>query len=199
MRRAAAGSNLKSLAFQSHVTSIFIHSHFVTRFVYDWNAMPPKQKPKHLQARVTFLDQAAKLLANQQFTSKDSTFQDENTTRHTGLPLYLASQLRVVAKRSQLQVGREVKRGICKTCATPLLPGKTSLAERENRSKDGKKPWADVDTVTCLNCGTKKRFPVGATRQKRKSQRIRDSVATSLPNEDSKNAALNAKSGGQKG
>ena len=165
--------------------------------------MPPKQKPRHLQARVAFLEQAAKLLANQQFTTQECTFQTDDTTKphspNTGLPLYLASQLRVVAKRSQIQVGKDVKRGICKTCSTPLVKDKTSLAERENRSKDGKKPWADVDTITCLNCGTQKRFPVGATRQRRKSQRLIDAVATAQPNEDSTNASLDAKDGGKNG
>ncbi|KAF2149634.1 RNAse P, Rpr2/Rpp21 subunit, partial [Myriangium duriaei CBS 260.36] len=132
-------------------------------------------RARHLQARVLFLDKAAKLLAEQQFSApnESSSSKDDASPKHynTGLPVVLASHLHTVAKRGQIRVDANVKRGFCKTCATPLLEGKTSATRVENASKQSKKPWADVETITCLRCGTKKRFPVKAQRQKKKSQR----------------------------
>jgi ribonuclease P protein subunit RPR2 len=57
-----------------------------------------------------------------------------------------------------------------------LIYGSTCTNEVENKSKDGKKPWADVLVRRCATCGLEKRFPVAAKRQKRRSQR-------SLPNQ----------------
>jgi len=64
-----------------------------------------------------------------------------------------------------------VKALLCKRCDVLLVPGSTSSVTVENASRGGKKPWAEVEVVRCLACGAEKRFPVGATRQKRKTRR----------------------------
>jgi len=38
--------------------------------------------------------------------------------------------------------------------------------ESENRSKKGRKPWAEVLVVRCISCGATKRFPVGSRRRR---------------------------------
>lgn len=133
--------------------------------------MAKAAKAKHLQARVTFLDQAAKLLASRSVPETASQSSVGSSTPAKGLPLLLSAHMRTVAKRSQIRLSGDVKASICKTCCTPLLHGNTSSTYTENASKGAKKPWADVSIVECLNCGTKKRFPIGATRQKKRKLR----------------------------
>lgn len=41
----------------------------------------------------------------------------------------------------------------------------------ENKSRGGRKPWADVIVVECFTCGRSRRFPVNAPRQLRKHLR----------------------------
>ncbi|KAL2356690.1 RNAse P Rpr2/Rpp21/SNM1 subunit domain-containing protein [Cryomyces antarcticus] len=101
---------------------------------------------------------------------------DSHRNPATGLPLYLLSHLRAVSMKSQIRMSQEMKRSICKRCNTLLLPGTCSTRKAENRSKNGRKPWADVLLVGCASCGAEKRFPTGSDRQTRKSNR------TQLPN-----------------
>ncbi|KAF2227215.1 hypothetical protein BDZ85DRAFT_467 [Elsinoe ampelina] len=174
-------------------------------------------KSRHLQARVTFLDRAAKLLAAQQFTiptnvarttplpdTPSTTAQDDSTTTipqtavtntttndtpqipNTGLPLLLSSHMRTVAKRGQVRIAQDVKRSICKICSTPLIEDKTSSTRIENASTGGRKAHADVKVVECLNCGGLKRFPIGARRQAKRSQRTGRKVRTEGQAKDAK-------------
>ncbi|KAG8629367.1 hypothetical protein KVT40_003232 [Elsinoe batatas] len=166
-------------------------------------------KSRHLQARVTFLDRAAKLLAAQQFTASinvvrstkipdapnnaahanhtgtlqdtattDTTANDTPQSTNTGLPLLLSSHMRTVAKRGQVRIAQDVKRSICKICSTPLIENKTSSTRIENTSTGERKAHADVKVVECLNCGGVKRFPIGARRQAKRSQRKDRKVLT---------------------
>ena len=83
----------------------------------------------------------------------------------------LISHLRSVSLKGQIRLSPALKHSICKRCDALLVPGGTSSVRVENKSRDGKKPWADVLVVTCLVCNATKRFPVGAKRQCRKGQR----------------------------
>lgn len=132
--------------------------------------MAKTAKAKHLQARVMFLDQAAKLLASQTVDNPAPQF-NVGQSQPRGVPLLLSSHMRSVAKRSQIRLSTNIKRSMCKTCSTPLLDGKTCSTRIENTSQGGKKAWADNEVIECLNCGAKKRFPIGATRQKKKKLR----------------------------
>ncbi len=89
----------------------------------------------------------------------------------TGLPRHLLSHARAVSMKSQIRLSPTIKQSICKRCYVLLVPGSTSMVRMENRSRGGRKPWADVLVTTCNFCGTTKRFPVGAKRPPPQSQR----------------------------
>ena len=82
-----------------------------------------------------------------------------------------ASQSRAIARKATIRLTPAMKHSICKTCDTILLPGTTSSIFVENSSRRGRKPWADMLVITCNACGASKRFPVGAKRQRRKTER----------------------------
>jgi ribonuclease P protein subunit RPR2 len=137
---------------------------------------------KHLHARSTFLYQAATYLtlqtATQNYVTAGVAQDKENEShdalearRHSPLALELGSDLQQVSRKGQLRLAVDLKRSMCKSCNTVLIPGQTVTQTIENPSNGGKKPWADVLVVTCLVCGGKKRFPVGATKQLKKAKR----------------------------
>lgn len=139
---------------------------------------------KHLHARSTFLYQAAAYLTLHVSTghpepvsshvSINGVSDQKSTTpprAHSGLALQLGSDLQTVSRKGQVRLSTDLKRTVCKSCNTILIPGRTATHEIENESKGAKKPWADVLVVGCTFCGAKKRFPVGATKQSKKKER----------------------------
>ncbi|KAK6002928.1 hypothetical protein QM012_001678 [Aureobasidium pullulans] len=127
---------------------------------------------KHLHARIAYLHQAATHLAlKQQPVTKNDLSDTNSHLQQHGLPLLLAAQLQAVSQKAQIRLSHDMKRSICKVCSTPLMPDTTSKTRIENKSRAGKKSWADVLVIQCQNCSTEKRFPVGASRQKRKAER----------------------------
>ena len=93
-----------------------------------------------------------------------------------GAPLHLSAHLTQVARKSQIRLAPEVKHSICKRCGTIQMEGSTCTKLTENSSKGGKKRHADVLVQKCGVCGAKKRWPVGALRQRKKSQRKRSTA-----------------------
>jgi ribonuclease P protein subunit RPR2 len=91
----------------------------------------------------------------------------------SSLALFLGSQLRSVSQKSQIRLSHDLKRSLCKSCNALLIPGQSSSTKIENKSKNGKKPWADVLLIECQTCGAIKRFPVGSKRQERKAERVK--------------------------
>ena len=85
----------------------------------------------------------------------------------------LLSHLRAVSLKSQIRLTPIMKHSICKTCDSPLISGRTSTSQFENKSRGGRKPWADVLVVTCNSCVLVKRHPIGAKRQCRRAERVR--------------------------
>jgi ribonuclease P protein subunit RPR2 len=131
---------------------------------------------KHLHARSTFLYQAATYLtlragASDANKAEESTQNSRAPQSHPGLALQLGSDLQNVSRKGQVRLSSELKRTICKTCNTVLIPGRTATQIIENESKGGRKSWADVLVITCALCSSKKRFPIGAKRQRKKSER----------------------------
>ncbi|KAF2263377.1 Rpr2-domain-containing protein, partial [Lojkania enalia] len=129
---------------------------------------------KHLHARTTFLYQAATYLtlqASSDTAKADDTSEKASKRGHSGLALQLVSHLRTVSLKGQTRLSAKLKRSMCKACNSILVLGRTSTCSVENGSKDGKKPWADVMVVECNMCGSRKRYPVGAVRQNRKTYR----------------------------
>ena len=136
---------------------------------------------KHLHARTSFLYQAATYLTLQTSTNiAKNTFAPEATQATqpnqshqniSPLALQLGSDLQQVSRKGQLRLSRDLKRSLCKTCNTVLIPGRTATQIIENQSKHGAKPWADVLVICCNFCTSTKRFPVGAKRQHKKCKR----------------------------
>ena len=85
----------------------------------------------------------------------------------------LLAHVRTILRKSQIRLAPHMKHSICKRCDALLLPGSTSTINVENKSKNGNKPWADVLVIVCNACGTAKRYPVGATRQLKRQERLK--------------------------
>lgn len=145
---------------------------------------PKATANRHMKARITYLDKAARYLVEQQAavaSPTDATEEpvaslDRSRRLHfrmpQGLPILLASHLRSVSLKTQNRLSQDLKRRYCKVCNTPLIIENTSDQFTENLSKGSKKPHADVLVISCRTCGTKKRFPVGAQRQMKKAERL---------------------------
>jgi ribonuclease P protein subunit RPR2 len=154
---------------------------------------PPKAKGipnKHLHARSTFLYQATTYLClqttihdNEATTdvtegAQTASYDGHKIQKHSPLALQLGSDLQQVSRKGQLRLAVDLKRSICKSCNTVLIPGRTATQTIENLSRGGRKPWADVLVIACNLCGGKKRLPVGATKQLKKAKRQATSAAT---------------------
>lgn len=83
----------------------------------------------------------------------------------------LLGHLRAVSLKGQIRLSPVIKHSICKRCDLLLVPGRSATIHTENKSRCGKKAWADVLVTTCSACATAKRFPVGAKRQLRRQDR----------------------------
>lgn len=81
------------------------------------------------------------------------------------------SHIRTISLKSQIRLSPGMKHSFCSHCESLLLPGSTSTSEIENRSRGGRKPWADVLIVTCKLCGTIKRYPIGAKPRPKRKER----------------------------
>lgn len=142
---------------------------------------------KHIDDRVNFLYDAARYLANAQRGAERPVQQEQKDCSEdvfdpktaqllagSGQTRHLVSQMRDVAMkgRGKVRMPVDIKRSICKRCSTLLQEGRTCATALQNESKDASKPWADVNVVTCLACGGKKRYPVGIARQAHKKDRV---------------------------
>lgn len=88
------------------------------------------------------------------------------------LPRKMISDLRDVSLKMQIRLSPAMKHTMCKRCDTLLVDGATSTTEVENKSKGGKKPWADVVVRKCCNCGCERRYPANTDRQTRRPHRV---------------------------
>ncbi|CAO2651281.1 Nn.00g095780.m01.CDS01 [Neocucurbitaria sp. VM-36] len=146
----------------------------------------PKGVPnKHLHARTTFLYQAASYLTLQnsavgskarvnlggKTTQSEEPQEGAQIDRPSPLALQLGADLQQVSRKGQLRLSIDLKRSMCKSCNAILIPGRTATQLVENKSKDGKKQCADVLVLECKICDSTKRFPIGATKQLKRSKR----------------------------
>lgn len=84
----------------------------------------------------------------------------------------LVSHIRAISCKSVLRLSPGMKHFFCSHCESPLIPGSTSSSMVENKSRGGRKPWADVLVITCKLCGTSRRIPLGAKRQPKRKERL---------------------------
>ncbi|KAJ4386706.1 hypothetical protein N0V93_009604 [Gnomoniopsis smithogilvyi] len=92
-------------------------------------------------------------------------------TTNQNMSRKLLTDMRAITQKSVIRASPHVKRSICKYCDSLLIEGQSSSSVVENKSKGGKKPWADVLVIKCHTCGREKRFPVNAPTQKRRQLR----------------------------
>jgi ribonuclease P protein subunit RPR2 len=154
---------------------------------------------KALHSRVSYLYQAAAYLATQQQHSTtipttepqgaQPIAKTENIPRGNSdldsASRRLISDLRAVSHKIQMRISPAMKHSVCKNCDSMLIDGSTCTNEVENKSKGGKKLWADVLVRKCNTCGFEKRFPIGAERQKRRPQRT---MTAEIPGVDKQGA-----------
>ncbi|CAG5129988.1 unnamed protein product [Candidula unifasciata] len=93
---------------------------------------------KEIFQRVNFLYQAAQLAFRQDPTNHD-------------MCRYYISTMRMVAEKHVIRIHPKMKRTICKCCNMLLVPGRTSRIRFRSKSETH-------TVVTCLLCGTIKRF-----------------------------------------
>ncbi|KAI0124749.1 RNAse P Rpr2/Rpp21/SNM1 subunit domain-containing protein [Xylariales sp. AK1849] len=84
----------------------------------------------------------------------------------------LLTELRATSHKAQIRLSPAMKHTVCKVCDTLLVEGDTCSSLIENKSKGGKKPWADIMVISCRTCGAVKRFPLNSSRQKRRPLRL---------------------------
>ncbi|KAM0524729.1 hypothetical protein ACHAPE_000828 [Trichoderma viride] len=150
---------------------------------------------RHIYSRASYLYQAASYLANCAHQTKkttktednqDGTRRDEKSVAGDGdgfthskqeskaiinLSHQVISDMRSVSLKAQIRQSPAIKQTICRYCDAVQMEGKTCHSTVENRSKGGRKPWADILVTRCDTCGNVKRYPISAPRQKRKSLR----------------------------
>jgi ribonuclease P protein subunit RPR2 len=146
----------------------------------------------HLYARLSFLQQAAQLLEEQQHSTpvKAGKQQNDGRQKQNLQPVHddtakvlnfnscsntiareLSSHTTAITRKSKLRIAPDVKRTICKRCSSKLIEGATSFSRIENKSRIRQKAWADVLVITCRSCNLEKRFPIGQTRGTKKVER----------------------------
>ncbi|KAJ2090116.1 Ribonuclease P protein subunit p21 [Coemansia sp. RSA 1813] len=65
---------------------------------------------------------------------------------------FYTKEMRQVARKSVLRISPHIKREICKSCASPLVPG-VSCSTRVKGHKKGRRV-----ITTCLYCGCQRRL-----------------------------------------
>ncbi|KAK0668154.1 putative ribonuclease P protein subunit p21 [Cercophora samala] len=129
---------------------------------------------KALYSRLSFLQQAAVFLSTATLdndSSNTSELKKDQNPLLQGAGRRLATDLRAVSLKSRIRLKPAVKQSICKFCDSVLIEGESCTSGIENKSKGGRKPWADVLVRKCHTCGKERRYPVCAKRPKRKTER----------------------------
>ncbi|KAL6454591.1 Rpp21 Ribonuclease P protein subunit p21 [Candida maltosa Xu316] len=89
------------------------------------------------------------------------------STNHSGHEILARGynrNLDLLSKRTVIKLSPHLKRSLCKSCNSLLIPGLTVSVYIENLSKE-KSKHNDVLIHKCLNCDKIKRFPVGKNRE----------------------------------
>lgn len=144
-----------------------------------------------IYSRASFLQQAATLLSLSTHHSEVSTTSQgdsspsqprlvvegsaeassSNDFQLQGMSRRLATDMRSVSLKTRIRLTPTVKQAVCKFCDSVLIEGHSCTSTVENRSRGGRKPWADVLVRRCHTCGRERRYPISAEKQKRKTER----------------------------
>lgn len=142
---------------------------------------------KHLYTRISYLHQAAVYLQTVDLDKQPKDVRESGAHHAPGHPergstgknmaRHLVGNLRAVSRKALIKSTPGMKQTFCKYCDTLLIEGDTCSTTVENPSKGGKKPWADIMVMQCRSCMNVKRFPMGCSRQKKRSQRMAGKAA----------------------
>jgi len=143
-----------------------------------------------IYSRASFLQQAATLLSLSTHREVAATSKGDSSPSQTrpvvegpsetsppndfqlqGMSRRLATDMRSVSLKTRIRLAPAVKQAVCKFCDSVLIEGHSCTSTVENRSRGGKKPWADVLVRRCHTCGRERRYPISAEKQKRKTER----------------------------
>lgn len=138
-----------------------------------------------IYSRISFLQQAAVTLASIQPNSTETSC-GQSEPALEGMSRRLATDLRAVSLKTRIRLKPAVKQMICKFCDSVLIDGESCTSAIGNRSKGGKKPWADVLVRKCHTCARERRYPVSAARPRRKTDRVPDTGSVALPEHNHK-------------
>jgi ribonuclease P protein subunit RPR2 len=157
-----------------------------------------------IYSRISFLQQAAITLsaiprsaadsgsvmdtntssANNPLSSAEDVSDTRSVKALDGMSRRLATDLRAVSLKTRIRLKPAVKQSICKFCDSTLIDGQSCTSEIENKSRGGRKPWADVLVRKCHTCGRERRYPLSATRPKRKTERRLETSTNHLQNQN---------------
>lgn len=160
-------------------------------------------KHRHLKARISYLYRMAQVLAEGKHITTALNIDEQhggslaekpsaNPILATSLPSLSSNrtlfELRSIALKSQIRLSTlendvNLKHHICRRCSSLLQEDQYADTQIENKSRDGRKNWADVKVVRCRMCGCEKRFPIGMKRQRKRKDR-----ATQMENKAEKTA-----------
>ncbi len=177
---------------QRHLRARISYLHRAAAYMHNLSPGKPPQtldeSPKELPSRGGSRDlhgkpTAGAVQSTEEFSSLHATPKTyQGHKGHDALRLVASGQtyrfvshLRAVSLKGQIRLSAETKHSICKRCDSHLVVGSTATRNSENKSRGGKKPWAEVVVIGCNTCGVKKRFPVAAKRQPRRHIRDNDS------------------------
>lgn len=146
----------------------------------------PGVQNRHVYTRASYLYQAAVYLASQAENNaqrKQNTSATDSTKSQSSGPgnvekavrntsRLLLKDMREVSQKVLIRQTPELKHAICKSCDTLLREGDTCTVMVENLSKYRAKAWADMFVVRCHTCNAIKRYPLAATRTKKKKLRL---------------------------
>lgn len=145
---------------------------------------------KALYSRISYLHQAATYLATQEqppnagtlrLSTQDKSKLEARVKGNRSTSNKLISDMRIVSQKAVIRMSPALKQSTCKSCDTLLIDGITCLSQVENKSRGGKKPWADILVRKCNTCGFTRRIPVASERQKRRSSRKVELKAKEIP------------------
>ncbi|MCJ1356543.1 MAG: hypothetical protein MMC33_006538 [Icmadophila ericetorum] len=128
----------------------------------------PKQKDDTEEKEICTANQGSVRNEKQEANEQSNP---TNPSKSSNLSRQLVSSLLAISQKAQIHLSSSAKHSICKKCHSVLILGSTATSQMDNKSRGGKKPWAAVLVKTCKHCGTVKRFPVGAKRQKPRKER----------------------------
>ena len=196
--KQSKGANNSSNHLQSRISYLFRAAEYLTTAQLSPHLVPQptSSSPRHGEVQPTITlgesDQAEQSVnslidqnANVSRRSHENGGSGNSITR-SGMACQLSFHLKMVSMKGQIHLTPDVKHSICKRCHTILILGVTMHSHTENKSKNGQKPWADVQIKTCVSCGTTKRLPIGMRRQPSKKDRAKKLLMTKTETLDGK-------------